>query len=222
MDLVNLDSASGGEDDTETKPRGGEESAPKVVDRRRIQVDEDGNPAEALEDAEPRKPTYIEELENKVVIAEEKLKERIERLDRESTEFRARQERELERRTKQAKKDAVSAFLGITDDLGRATFAATESLGDPAKSRETLDALVQGVRMIQGRFFQELATLGVKPFVSKGEKFDPERHSAVRTVAVSEPVQEGMVMDELTQGYLLGDEVLRTSTVAVGKYSSPS
>lgn len=225
MDRVEINSSPGDEESPDSAVAGETESedekqGPKVVDRRRVhKMDEDGQSHEAAE--EPvRKPTFVEELENKVAVAEEKLKEHIERIDRESAEFRARQARELERRTQQARKDAVSAFLGITDDLGRATAAAAGSLGDPSKSKETLKSLVQGVQMIQGRFFQELASLGVKPFAAKGEKFDPERHEAVRTVEVRDAKLDGVVVEELAQGYLLGEEVLRPSTVAVGKFSS--
>lgn len=232
MDRVNLSSISGGENeggaesDALEAEEAGQESGPKVVDRRRTWMDEDrpadaaGEPAE--EEPVFRKPTYVEELEKKVVTAEEKLREHICRLDRESADFRARQERELERRTQQARKEAVSAFLGIADDLVRATFAASESRSDPAKSEEAFESLVQGLQLIQGRFFQELASLGVKPFATKGEKFDPERHQAVRTIKVDDPALDGVVVEELAQGYVLGEEVLRPSTVAVGKFSRPS
>ncbi len=212
-----------------TAPGGGnangpeEQERPKVVDRRRIQVDGEGEPAaetDGSEDEGPRKPTYVEVLQNKVTAAEEKLREHIERLEKESANFRARQERELERRTQEARKSAVTGFLAIADDMARATAAALDSMKDPSRGRETLESLVQGVQMIQGRFFQELASLGVQPFVSKGEKFDPERHEAVRMMEVTDPAQDGVVMEELCQGYALGGEVLRPSQVAVGKLRS--
>ena len=201
-----------------------ENQRPKVVDRRRIRVDEEGEPVAGEtgegEDEGPRKPTYVEVLQNKVTVAEEKLREHIERLEKESANFRARQERELERRTQEARKSAVSGFLAIADDMERAMAAALESMKDPSRGRETLESLVQGVQMIQGRFFQELSSLGVQPFVSKGEKFDPERHEAVRMVNVNDSSLDGVVIEELAQGYVLGDEVLRPSQVAVGKLKS--
>lgn len=230
MDRVKISSPPGDDELPDSAAAGneeGENQGPKVVDRRRMnKVDEDGQSSEtdgAEAVAEPvRKPTFVEELEKKVAVAEEKLKEHIERIDKESAEFRARQARELERRTLQSRKEAVSAFLGIADDLSRATAAAAGSREDPIKSEDVLESLVQGVLMIQGRFFQELASLGVKPFAAKGEKFDPERHQAVRTIEVSDGKLDGVVVEELAQGYVLGEEVIRPSTVAVGKFSSPS
>lgn len=197
-----------------------EENRPKVVDRRRVHLDDDGEPSAGDSEGEPealRKPTYIEVLENKVTAAEDKLREHIDRLEKESANFRARQERELERRTQEARKSAVTGFLAIADDMARATAAAIESMKDASRGQETLESLVQGVQMIQGRFFQEIASLGVQPFVSKGEKFDPQRHEAVRMLDVTDPAQDGVVIEELCQGYALGDEVLRPSQVAVGK-----
>ena len=210
-------------DDGDANGSSEEQERPKVVDRRRVQVDEDGELSSEASDGEPeapRKPTYIEVLENKVAAAEDKLREHIERLEKESANFRARQERELERRTQEARKRAVTGFLAIADDMARATAAAIESMKDASRGRETLESLVQGVQMIQGRFFQEIASLGVQPFVSKGEKFDPERHEAVRMEDVTDPAQDGVVIEELCQGYALGDEVLRPSQVAVGKLKS--
>ncbi len=226
MDRVEVSSTPADEEEAGAGAGEGEakEQGPKVVDRRRLRAEDDDQAAEGEPVAEEvvRKPTFVEELEKKVAVAEEKLRGHIERIDKESAEFRARQGRELERRTQQSRKDAVSAFLGIADDMGRATAAASGPFEDPAKRQEALESLVEGVRMIQGRFFQELASFGVKPFSSKGEKFDPERHEAVRTIEVNDPKLDGLVVEELAQGYLLGDEVLRPGTVAVGKFSAPS
>lgn len=203
-----------------------EQDRPKVVDRRRIQVGGKEEPVVTSDDGdgkeaeEPRKPTYVEVLQNKVAVAEEKLREHIERLEKESASFRARQERELERRTLEARKTTVTGFLAIADDMARATAAALDSMEDPSRGKETLESLVKGVQMIQGRFFQELAALDVQPFVSKGEKFDPQRHEAVRMMEVTDPSQDGVVLEELCQGYTLGEEVLRPSQVAVGKLKS--
>ncbi len=196
-----------------------ERKRPKVVDRRRVHVDEDGEAA-AGEPEAPRKPTYVEVLENKVTAAEAKLREHIERLENESAKFRARQERELERRTQEARKSAVTGFLAIADNMARGSAAAIVSMKVASRGQETLESLVQGVQMIQGRFFQELASLGVQPFASIGEKFDPERHEAVRMEDVTDPAQDGMIIEELCQGYELGGEVLRPSQVAVGKLKS--
>ena len=184
-------------------------SGAKVVDRRR-KYGENGDSAQAGPAEPPRTvPTYVEQLERKVALAEEKLKEHIERLNQESAGFRARQGRELERRTLEARKQMVAGFLTIAEDLGRAVAAA--GAGGSAES------LIQGIQLIQGRFFQELASQGVVPIQAVGQRFDPSVHEAVMTREVADPAQDGVVVEELGQGYRLGEEMIRPSRVAVGR-----
>ena len=192
---------------------------PRVVDRRRVREDGEvsGHGAEAAEET-PRVPAYVEQLQAKVAAAEEKFKEYVEKIDKDTADFRARQEREMERRTQEVKKQAVSGFLGIADDLARAT-AAVDGGASQGEKGGALDTLVQGVRMIQGRFFQELSNLGVEPLSAMGAAFNPEEHEAVRMVEVDDEAQDGVVVEELTCGYRLGDAVLRPARVSVGKYA---
>lgn len=192
---------------------------PRVVDRRRVR--EDGEVSEeSADEAEeaPRVPAYVEQLQAKVAAAEEKFKEYVEKIDKDTADFRARQEREMERRTQEVKKQAVSGFLSIADDLARAT-AAVDSGTSQGEKGGALETLVQGVRMIQGRFFQELSNLGVEPLSAMGVAFNPQEHEAVRMVEVDDEAQDGLVVEELACGYKLGDAVLRPARVSVGKYA---
>lgn len=203
--------AGGAEEEAKEKPR--------VVDRRRVREDGEVSEESAGEAEEtPRVPAYVEQLQAKVAAAEEKFKEYVEKIDKDTADFRARQEREMERRAHEVRKQAISGFLSIADDLARATAAVGTgaSKGEEAKSLETL---VQGVRMIQGRFFQELSNLGVEPLPAMGVAFNPEEHEAVRMVEVSDEAQDGLVVEELACGYKLGDAVLRPARVSVGKYA---
>ena len=192
---------------------------PRVVDRRRVREDGEVSEESAGETEEtPRVPAYVEQLQAKVAAAEEKLRQHIEKIDKETADFRARQEREMERRTQEVKKQAVSGFLDIADDLARAT-AAVDGGVSKGEAGDALETLVQGVRMIQGRFFQELSNLGVEPLPAMGVAFNPEEHEAVRMVEVSDKARDGMVVEELACGYRLGDAVLRPARVSVGKYA---
>ena len=194
---------------------------PRVVDRRRVREDgEVSEEGEAEAEETPRVPAYVEQLQAKVAAAEEKFKEYVEKIDKDTADFRARQEREMERRTQEVKKQAVSGFLGIADDLARATAAVDGGAADGEEGK-TLETLVQGVRMIQGRFFQELSNLGVEPLPAMGAAFNPEEHEAVRMVEVDDEAQDGLVVEELACGYRLGDAVLRPARVSVGKYAGP-
>ncbi len=204
------ESVDTGDAEAETKEK------PRVVDRRRVREDGEVSGEEAEE--APRVPAYVEQLQAKVAAAEEKFKEYVEKIDKDTADFRARQEREMERRTQEVKKQAVSGFLSIADDLARAT-AAVDSGTSQGEKGSALETLVQGVRMIQGRFFQELSNLGVEPLPAMGAAFNPEEHEAVRLVEVDDKAQDGLVVEELACGYKLGDAVLRPARVSVGKYA---
>ncbi len=211
--------AGGGEPVDEGRAEEEAKEKPRVVDRRRVREDGEMSGEGAGETEEtPRVPAYVEQLQAKVAAAEEKLREHIEKIDKETADFRARQEREMERRTQEVKKQAVSGFLSIADDLARAT-AAVDGGASQGDEGGVLETLVQGVRMIQGRFFQELSNLGVEPLSAMGVAFNPEEHEAVRMVEVSEEALDGMVVEELACGYKLGDAVLRPARVSVGKYA---
>ncbi len=199
-----------------------EEGKPRVVDRRRVRSDGEAQAEDAEDEGEAggRYPTFVEELQRKVDAAEEKLRAHIERVNKESAEFRARQERELERRTLLARKELTSGFIGVADDLSRAAAAALEAKGDPRRREEGFEALVQGVQMIQGRFFQQLAAMGIQPIVSRDVRFDPNCHEAVGVVKVTDPSLDGMVMEEVSQGYMIEEEVLTPSRVRVGRLDS--
>ena len=205
-----------GDTEEETKEK------PRVVDRRRVR--EDGEVERGGRRGGRRNPARAR-LRGTASRRRSPPPRRSSRnMSRRSTRTRrisgARQEREMERRTQEVKKQAVSGFLGIADDLARAT-AAVDGGAAEGEEGKTLETLVQGVRMIQGRFFQELSNLGVEPLPAMGAAFNPEEHEAVRMIEVDDEAQDGLVVEELACGYKLGDAVLRPARVSVGKYAGP-
>ena len=60
---------------------------------------------------------------------------------------------------------------------------------------------------------------GIKRLDPTGEKFDPNRHDAVALVPVTDAAKDGMVIDVMREGYLIGEHTLRPASVAVGKQS---
>ena len=92
-------------DDKILKEEQEEEEKARVNDRRRFKSEEEETPKESqVKDESPSLvPSYVEILEKKVQIAEEKLQEHIARVNKESKEFRTRQEKDLERIVKRVK-----------------------------------------------------------------------------------------------------------------------
>jgi len=190
----------------------------RVTDRRRIHLNEDGDP-EAVEGAERNepnlKPSYVEELEARTKAAEQKMLDVQSRFDqlrtqmqRETDETRQRLNKAADERAKREKGEFIDMLLPVLDNLNRA-IAAAESGG-------SLDVLLEGVRGTALGFENALAAAGVEPVASVGTQFDPQLHDAVDTTEVG-PGQDGMVTAEYSRGYRIGDRLLRPARVQVGR-----
>ena len=119
--------------------------------------------------------------------------------------------REAEREREQQLRKTLSRFLDVLDDLDRAIGAAREMDHNP-------DVLA-GVELVRKRFLSLLADFGVRRLSTNGERFDPAIHDAVSAVPVADRRQDGQVVGVVSEGYAIGDEVLRPARVAVGKAS---
>jgi molecular chaperone GrpE len=182
----------------------------KVVDRR-WWANPDAS-ASASTAATSLKPTYVEELEQKVVEKDKQIQEYLTKYRQASNEFdeaRLRLRREVSKDVERSRREVLSEFLEIVDNLDRAIEAARQS--------PSAEALLQGVEMVQRQFLQKLDSLGVKPIESKAVRFDPAVHEAISTVPASSPDQDGMVVGIIRQGYRIGNDVLRPAAVAVAK-----
>jgi molecular chaperone GrpE len=201
-----------------------EEDAPgegvRVVDRRRVSLDESGDGVKVQEgaaEAPSLKPKFVEELETRTRAAEQKLldvQSRFEQvraqLQRETDETRQRLNRAADERAGREKAEFVAALLPVLDNLQRAVEAAEQG--------GTLESLLDGLRGTIGGFEQALAAAGAEPFNAVGEQFDPERHEAVDTIEV-EPERDHTVTAEYSRGYTMGGQLLRPARVQVGRAS---
>jgi len=81
----------------------------------------------------------------------------------------------------------------------------------------TLDA---GIENIKKQFQDFLKANGVEEMKVVGEKFDPLKHEAVKSVEGGPPAQageSGRIIEEVRRGYLVNGEVLRPAKVKVYK-----
>lgn len=191
----------------------------RVTDRRRIYLDQDGAEQVNAEVETPNlKPSYVEELEARTQAAERQVQEVQSRFDqlrqqlqRETDETRVRLNRSADERAEASKARFIESLLPVMDGLDRA-IAAAESEGSS-------DAIVQGIRSIANSFQSALTNAGVEPIVSVGEPFNPELHEAVDTEE-TDPEMDGIVVDEYSRGYRIGDRLLRPARVKVGRNQS--
>ena len=186
----------------------------KVVDRRWWVNQEHANTSTATA-APSLKPTYVEELEQKLAEKDRQLQDAIARYRGASTEFeesRLRLRREIGKDIERARREILAELLDVVDNLDRAIDAAkTRSAAD------RVDTLLQGVEMVRQQFLAKLEGFGVRRIVSEGQQFDPTLHEAVTAVPASTPDQDGTIVGVVRHGYRIGDDVLRPAAVAVAQ-----
>ena len=197
---------------------GDEQNELRVTDRRRVYLDPDGSEQVNAEAETPNlKPSYVEELEARTKAAERQVQEVQARFDqlrqqlqREADETRQRLNRAADDRAEASKARFIESLLPVLDDLERAI--------DAASKEGSNDAILQGVRSTAARFQSALTSAGVEPIAAVGEPFNPELHEAVDTEE-TDPEMDGIVVDEYSRGFRIGDRLLRPARVKVGRGS---
>ena len=188
----------------------------KVVDRRWwANQDANGGGAASTPSAS-LKPTYVEELEQRLADKDKELQEAISRYRQAASEFedsRIRLRREISKEIERGRRELLADLLDVVDNLDRALDAARTNAG-----ANQFDALVQGVDLVRRQFLAKLEGFGVTRIESEGQPFDPALHEAVSAVPAVDPSQDGLVVGIVRQGYRIGDDVLRPAAVAVAKH----
>lgn len=182
----------------------------KVVDRR-WWVNQDA--AEARADTRGTgKPTFVEELEQQIAEKDRQIQEYLSKYRNAASEFeeaRLRLRREISKDIERSRRDIISEFLEVLDNLDRAVASARDGASQ--------DAMVQGIEMVRRQFLAKLEGLGVKRIEADQQPFDPMLHEAITSVPAASPDQDGVVVGTVRTGYRIGDDVLRPAAVAVAK-----
>ena len=188
----------------------------RVTDRRRIYLDPEGSEKVNKEADQPNlKPSYVEELETRTKAAEQQVQEvqaRFDQLSRqlqkETDETRLRLNRSADERAIAEKAKFIASLLPVLDNLDR----AIQAINDNAPR----EAILQGIQSTASSFQSALNNAGVESIAAIGEQFNPELHEAVDTVE-ADPELDGIVIEEYSRGYRIGDRLLRPARVKVGR-----
>lgn len=186
----------------------------KVVDRR-WWVNQEGRSDAGGAPSSSLKPTYVEELEQKLADKDKQLQDAIARYRGAASEFeesRARLRREIAKDIERGRREILADLLDVVDNLDRAVDAARASTGG-----DKLDALIQGVDIVRRQFLAKLEGFGVRRIESEGQPFDPSVHEAIAAVPASDAAPDGTIVGVVRHGYRIGEDVLRPASVAVAK-----
>ena len=120
------------------------------------------------------------------------------------------------RRTNKEKLDLMATagerifveMLPLVDDFERAV-AVMDKTND-------IDAVREGIKLIQQKFLSFLEKQDVHPIETEGVDFNTDEHEAVTTFAAGEE-KKGKVIDCTQKGYKLGEKVIRFAKVVVGE-----
>ena len=176
---------------------------------------DDGGQPPPVEEPTPQYPSYVEQLRAELAEKDRQLREYIaaykEQIVKGIDETKARLEREQTREIERLRGRLVVDLLEVLDNLDRSLEAVPP---------QRHDAFIDGVRLVRDQFLGKLSALGLEPLAALGQRFDPNQHEAIGLVPVTEPEQDGVVMNVVRAGYRFSDKVLRPAVVQVGKLAS--
>ncbi|MDH4156631.1 MAG: nucleotide exchange factor GrpE [candidate division Zixibacteria bacterium] len=178
----------------------------------------DKTPAISPEEGENGRPSQQPEEVGKSeegLSEEEKLQEKVaqleDRLLRTAAEFdnyKKRVARQYDDMVRSSNQRILGQMLEIVDNFERAL--------EHGNDDNSLEGFRKGAELILGQMMDLLAKYDVRPIETIGKPFDPNLHEALTQVD-SDEYEEGIVVLEMTRGYMLGNKVLRHSKVGVSR-----
>ena len=132
------------------------------------------------------------------------------RLIAEFTNYRRRAETELSEAWTRGQVDMLRSFVDGLDDLQRVGAWQAEST--------TVEALVEGVDLVERKFRQALEAAGVEMIDPVGEMFDPNIMEAMLGVPTEDPEEDQKVQDVFQKGYSFKGHLVRPARVTVFKH----
>jgi molecular chaperone GrpE len=148
----------------------------------------------------------FQELETKI----DELTRGWQRTQADFVNFRKRTEEDRQKLRSSSQIDVILSILPVVDNFRLSTQHLPKELEN--------NNWAEGIQHIERQLEQILTDLGVERIEALGEHFNPAVHEAIETVASDQP--EGMIVEESSVGYKLGDQVIRASRVKVASGES--
>ena len=177
------------------------------------------NKEEHLEEGKNKKEEVVEEDAEET--EEEKLKEEVRTLKEEKIRVLAEMEN-LRKRFDREKIDSIKYgsvnfardILSPGDNLERALSAINEEEDHP----KYIKNLIEGLLMVKKELSTVLEKNGITKIDTLNKKFDPNLHQAMMEIENND-LDEGTVVQEIQNGYMMHDRLLRPAMVGVSKKS---
>lgn len=174
------------------------------------------------ENIEQELPQEEEQVQEQKQVSEQTPEEKIAELEAKIADLEDAKLRQIaefdnyRRRTNKEKLDLLETagenifkeMLPLIDDFERAI--------DAMDKTDDIDAVREGIRLIQQKFLTFLDKHEVHPIETEGMDFSTDEHEAITTFAAGED-KKGKIIDCTQKGYKLGDKVIRFAKVVVGE-----
>lgn len=181
---------------------------------------EDAPPADAEASAEGDVPTPDEEeapadqaLEEQLDALQEEfdsLQDRHLRLAADFDNYRRRAENEMRQSWIRAQADLIRRLLDALDDLQRVT--------DVESGDTSVDALLEGVQLVEKKLGQALEDAGAEVVNPVGEPFDPNTMEAMMKAPAESEDEDDQVDQVFQKGYTFKGHLVRPARVSVKKH----
>lgn len=131
------------------------------------------------------------------------------RLNAEFDNYRKRTTKEKADLLKVGGERVLLDVISITDDFGRAL--------DNMYQTDDIEAVREGVVLINSKFVNFLNKHNVKEMKTIGEVFDVDKHEAITTIPATTEEDKNKIVDCIQKGYTLDDKIIRFPKVIVAK-----
>lgn len=161
-----------------------------------------------LDDVEQR----CEDKEDEITLvkkAYEDINDKYLRLQAEFDNYRKRTLREKMELTKTAGESILLNILPVMDDLERG-IQHVDGAAD-------VEAVKEGMVLIQGKFNEFLLQNGVKAMETDGQELDTDLHEAITKIPAPSEDLKGKIVDCVQKGYFLNEKVIRFAKVVIGE-----
>ena len=174
-----------------------------VVEGGNIAVDDS---TDVTEEAEIEVEPTIEELLQMAIVRADKAEKEIGYRDAEIQNVRKRMLGEKTDAVKYANMGFARRMLGVLGDVDRALTTVPDDEKGP---------VVDGLRLLRNKLWQELQSSGVKKIESIGKEFNPNEHEALYTIPANDNFAAGAITEVIEEGYMYNGRLIRAARVVV-------
>ena len=166
-------------------------------------------PASASDDSADDVPSGEANRSEDLRAENDRLRDQHLRLAADFDNYRKRTESRLRERWDRAQADLVARLLDPLDDLLRVTALEPETA--------SVEAIVEGVDLVERKFFRMLEDAGVEIVDPAGETFDPNTMEAMMRMPAESDEDDDKVERVFQRGYTLKGLLVRPARVSVFK-----